>query len=77
MSALENDLSVLGLRIRKMRKKIGYSQEGFAYHAGLNRGYMGRIERGECNITISTLSLICLALEVDMDKLTSGIPTIE
>ncbi len=62
-------------RIRGLRKGKGYSQEAFAYHAHIDRGYMGKIERGESNITIATLSLICLALDVGMGDLTEGLPT--
>ena len=37
----------LGSRIRQHREKQGWSQEGFALAAGVDRGYMGVIERGE------------------------------
>jgi hypothetical protein len=33
----------------------GYSQEAFALAAGLDRSYMGAIERGELNRTLETL----------------------
>lgn len=71
---LETSLHIIGERIRTLRKERGYSQESFAYHAGLNRGYMGKIERGENNVTIGTLLLVCNALSIKMEKLTEGIP---
>ena len=39
--------TVLGGRIRELRRKKGFSQESFADHCGLHRTYMGGIERGE------------------------------
>ncbi|NIT59301.1 MAG: helix-turn-helix domain-containing protein [Aliifodinibius sp.] len=41
----------LGGHIRQLRREKGYSQEGFAAAAGIDRSYMGAIERGERNIT--------------------------
>ena len=42
-----------------MRKAAGHSQEGFAHLAGLDRTYVGGIERGERNPALKTI--ICLA----------------
>jgi len=42
----------LGERIRELRKKAGYSQEGFADAAGVHRTYMGTLERGEANVSL-------------------------
>lgn len=71
----QQDLTTVGKRIRKLRKQAGFSQEAFAHYAQIDRGYMGKIERGETNITLATLSLICLALDIGMEKLTHGLPT--
>jgi len=56
-------LTAFGQRIRKLRKEKGYSQEHFADLAGLDRSYMGHIERGEKNITLLKIYQICDALE--------------
>jgi len=45
----------LGAKIRAMRSRKGYSQDGLALQCGLDRSYMGRIERGEVNITVDKL----------------------
>ncbi|GBL02882.1 helix-turn-helix domain-containing protein [Glaciecola sp. KUL10] len=51
-----NDLAAkVGAKIRTLRKEKGYSQERLALTAKLDRSYVGRIERGEVNITIETL----------------------
>lgn len=55
----------LGIRIRTMRKKKLLSQDAFALQCGLDRSYMGRIERGEVNITVEKLYRIAIELECD------------
>ena len=55
----------LGIRIRTMRKKKLLSQDTFALQCGLDRSYMGRIERGEVNITVEKLYRIAIELECD------------
>lgn len=45
----------LGAKIRAMRNRKGFSQDGLALQCGLDRSYMGRIERGEVNITVDKL----------------------
>lgn len=63
------NLVKIGKLIREARKKKGYSQEGFAAEAGLGRTYMGRVERGEQNISIQNLIKIALTLNVELSKL--------
>ena len=59
----------LGKKIRTTRRQIGLSQEALAYESGLDRGYVGRIERGETNITVVKLLQISDALEISMRDL--------
>ena len=60
---------LLGKKIRKTRKDQGFSQEALAYESGLDRAYVGKIERGEKNITIVKLLQISDALEIPLHKL--------
>jgi transcriptional regulator with XRE-family HTH domain len=53
----------LGEAIRASRNEQGYSQEGFAAHAGLDRSYYGAIERGGFNFTIETLMRVAAGLD--------------
>jgi transcriptional regulator with XRE-family HTH domain len=57
-------LVALGAEIRRARAGIGLSQEALAVDAGLDRSYMGGIERGEHNITIMNIVKIAVALKV-------------
>jgi transcriptional regulator with XRE-family HTH domain len=63
----------LGERVRALRKEKGFSQEGFADACGLHRTYMGSIERGETNPTLSSLATIARALKISTSKLLEGV----
>jgi len=59
----------LGKRIRELRKTKGFSQENFAYEVGLDRTYMGSVERGERNIAALNLIRIAKTLKVEIGEL--------
>jgi transcriptional regulator with XRE-family HTH domain len=63
----------LGAKIRELRSKKGLSQEAFADLCGIHRSHMGEIERGETNITLSTLLVISQKLETPVATLFKGI----
>lgn len=63
----------LGERIRKLRDRRGWSQEEFAAICEVNRSYMGRIERGELNLTLATLTKIGKGLGTSVSALLKGI----
>ena len=52
----------LGQAIRDRRKGIALSQEALADAAGIDRSHMGKIERGERNVTLLNLSRVAAAL---------------
>lgn len=55
----------LGANIRAKRISLGISQDGLALECGVDRSYMGRIERGEVNITVEKLYQIAARLECE------------
>lgn len=61
---VEDVLVLFGNKVRETRKEKGLSQERLAELAGLDRSYMGRIERGEKNISLTKLYQISHALDV-------------
>jgi len=63
----------LGDRIRKLRSRRGWSQEQFAAVSGLHRTYIGAVERGEKNLTISTLHTLAKTLDTSISQLFRGI----
>lgn len=70
------NLVKIGKKIREIRKAKGYSQEDFAAQAQLGRTYMGRIERGEQNMSIQTLIRIGLVLKVEIGELIPSLNTL-
>jgi transcriptional regulator with XRE-family HTH domain len=50
-------------------KEGSYSQEEFAQEAGLNRAYMGGVERGQRNVGAVNLSRIAEALGMSLAEL--------
>jgi transcriptional regulator with XRE-family HTH domain len=55
--------------IRRTRKDRNITQEALAYEAGLNRAYIGYIERGERKPSVETLEKIAKVLKVRIFEL--------
>ena len=62
-------LPPLGQAVRAARKERGVSQEGLAYATGIERAHMGRIERGEANVSFLNLMKIASALDMDLSQI--------
>jgi transcriptional regulator with XRE-family HTH domain len=69
----EDVKKLVGTQIRFFREKKGWSQEGLAERADLDRTYIGRIERGEKNIGIENLTRIARTLGTTVAVLVKGI----
>lgn len=66
----DNDIRmVFGHRVRSLRKHQGLSQEQLALRCGLDRTYVGAVERGERNISILNIEKIAHALDVPLKDL--------
>ncbi|MDF0750819.1 helix-turn-helix domain-containing protein [Marinobacter sp. 71-i] len=52
-----------GRNLRAIRKAKGFSQERLAYDAGIDRSYVGKIERGMVNITIEKIYVFAELLQ--------------
>ncbi|MBU3082485.1 helix-turn-helix domain-containing protein [Acinetobacter baumannii] len=64
------DLSIkIGQLIRQKRKEKQISQEKLALLCNIDRSYLGRIERGEVNITILKLYEISEVLNTNAKEL--------
>lgn len=55
--------------MRARRKELGLSQEALADMAEIDRSHMGKIERGERNVTILNILKIAGALELKPSEL--------
>jgi transcriptional regulator with XRE-family HTH domain len=60
-----------GKRIREERTKRDLSQEQLAELANVHRTYIGMIERGEKNITLTNIERIAKALKIPVSELLS------
>lgn len=69
VSKTSNIHQLIARNIRKQRELLGVSQEKVALIAGLNRAYIGYIERGERKPSVETLEKIAKALKVKLYQL--------
>ncbi len=61
--------SVLAANLRSFRAAKKLSQEALAELCGLHRTYVGSVERGERNVTLSSLEVLARALGVSVPEL--------
>ncbi|HEV3037262.1 MAG TPA: helix-turn-helix transcriptional regulator [Candidatus Angelobacter sp.] len=60
----------LGNKIKELRQQKGWpSQESFAAACGIDRTYLGQIERGEANACLSILAEITKKLDITISGL--------
>jgi transcriptional regulator with XRE-family HTH domain len=64
-----NLVKKFGKNLKKIREKQGLTQEELAFKVNLNRTYIGRIERGERNISLVTAEKIAQALHIKIHDL--------
>lgn len=58
-----------GLAVRQLREARDWSQEELAEHAGLNRSYIGEIERGAATPSLITVAKLARAFELPASAL--------
>lgn len=64
-------LKLVGAKIRDFRKEKGISQEELGERAGFHFSYIGGVERGERNLSLTNIAKIADCLDVDLYKLFS------
>jgi len=75
MVAVVDARQIIGWNLRRLRVAKGLSQERLALEARIDRSYVGRIERGSENVTITTLEAVAVALEVEVRTLLDPVVT--
>lgn len=59
--------TAIAAAIRALRAEQGVSQENLAALAGVDRAYMGRLERGKGNPSVEVMDRIAAALGLPLD----------
>ena len=60
---------LIGLNLRRLRVERDVSQERLAFDSGVDRSYLGGMERGEENPTVDVLDRLAKTLCVDIGDL--------
>lgn len=58
-----------GIRIRELRIENGLSQEALAEVTGFHRTYIGMVERGERNLSLSNIEVFAKAFNRTVSEL--------
>ena len=69
--SLEEQLALMGQRIREARSSLGMTQQALGEASGLDRTYISLVERGKQNVTIGAALKIAHALDVPISVLLS------
>jgi len=59
------ELQPLAEVIKTYRRAAGYTQEGFAYEAHLDRGFVGAVERAERNVGFRKIRQLLMGLGIN------------
>jgi transcriptional regulator with XRE-family HTH domain len=62
---------IVARNLRILRKQKGLSQEELAFQAGINRNYVGQIEREEKSPTVDMIEKLARALATEPETLMS------
>jgi transcriptional regulator with XRE-family HTH domain len=62
-----------GQAVRRRRQKLRVSQEEFADLCGLDRTYIGGVERGERNLALVNIEKIARTFRISLSELFRGI----
>lgn len=65
----DSDLVRFGAAVRARRLALALSQEALADHAGIDRSHMGKLERGERNVSFLNILRIAKAVRCNPSDL--------
>ena len=62
-----------GRRVAFLRQSRGWTQEDLSFESGISKNYLSDLEQGRRNPTLSLLSRLSTAFEVDLATLLKGV----
>lgn len=62
-------ISEFGRRIKQLRNQKNISQEKLSFSTGFHRTYIGMIERGERNISLTNMAVFAKVFEMSISEL--------
>jgi len=79
MLTVEINYDLIGVRLRDIRLKMGYTQEYISERAGISAQHCSGIECGNAKVSLPALIRLCNALEVTpndilMDSVNNAVP---
>ncbi len=69
MDVISQTHKKLGDKIKIFRKKADLTQEDLAFQVGVDRSYMGFLERGERNPTLTTMIKVSQVFKIPVREL--------
>lgn len=67
---------LVGHNVRRLRVSKSISQERLAFDSGVDRSYLGGMERGEENPTVDVLERLAVILDVPLSELFADVDPI-
>lgn len=67
--ANEGLIKEFGLKIRQLRTDKNLSQEKLSFATGFHRTYIGMVERGERNISLTNMAVFAKVFEINVSEL--------
>ena len=65
----EHLISEFGQRIKQLRNEKNISQEKLSFLTGFHRTYIGMVERGERNISLTNIAVFAKVFEISISEL--------
>lgn len=65
----EHLISEFGERIKQLRNQKNISQEKLSFSTGFHKTYIGMIERGERNISLTNIAVFAKVFEMSISEL--------
>jgi len=62
-------ISEFGQRIKQLRNEKNISQEKLSFATGFHRTYIGMVERGERNISLTNMAVFAKIFEINISEL--------